>query len=276
MTVPVVRNGGAQYSGIAHWLEEEALLKSALLVSGLVLLGVVVVACKGSDAATNGGGVIITPIAALTQTVPPSGSGSSTVPLTTTAPGTPVPTPNPLIGFTYPIAGSCLPKGDQLMPNAPRPYRNGIHEGVDFYQVDNCAGITRGTEVLAAKPGRVVRADLDYRDITAAEVAAYMANPNTEEALDQFRGRQVWIQHDRGVVTRYVHLSGIAPGITVGATVARGQVVGYVGESGTPESVSNPGAEYHLHFEVRIGEGYLGAGLPPAEVRRLYLQFFAP
>jgi murein DD-endopeptidase MepM/ murein hydrolase activator NlpD len=162
------------------------------------------------------------------------------------------------------------------MPNAPRTYRNGIHEGIDFYQVDNCTAIGRGTPVLAAKAGRVIRADLDYRDITEAEVAAYLANPNTEEALDKFRGRQVWIQHEGGIVTRYAHLSGIAPGITVGATVAQGQVVAYVGNSGTPESVSNPSGEMHLHFEVRVGDSYLGKGQSPAEVRRLYTRLFSP
>lgn len=161
------------------------------------------------------------------------------------------------------------------MPNAPRPYRNGFHEGVDFYSVDSCTVIAKGTEVLAAKAGRVLRADVDYKDITSAEVAQYLASPNTEEALDKFRGRQVWIEHEGGIVTRYAHLSAIAAGITKGASVSEGQVLAYVGESGTPESVSNPGTEHHLHFEVRIGDSYLGKGLSPAEVRRLYQQLFS-
>ncbi len=242
-------------------------------MAGLVTLGVVAVACNSSDAATNGGGVIITPISAITQTAGAATNGPAPASRT---PGTPVPTPDPLTGFSFPIAGGCLPKGDQLMPNAPRPYRNGIHEGVDFYEVDNCTAIAKGTDVVASKAGRVIRADTDYRDISAAEVAAYMANPNTEEALDKFRGRQVWVQHEGGIITRYAHLSAIANGLGVGTTVTRGQVVAYVGESGTPESVSNPGSEMHLHFEVRIGDGYLGKGQPPADVRRLYTQVFAP
>ena len=55
-----------------------------------------------------------------------------------------------------------------------------------------------------------------------------------------------------------------------------GQIVGFVGESGTPESITNPGSEYHLHFEVRVGDSYLGKGLAPAEVRRLYQTLFSP
>jgi hypothetical protein len=36
--------------------------------------------------------------------------------------------------------------------------------------------------------------------------------------------------------------------------------------------VTAPGTQYHLHFEIRIGEGYLGEGVTPAEVRALYEQ----
>ncbi len=75
----------------------------------------------------------------------------------------PVATPE-LTAFSYPIAGACLPSGDQLMPGASRPYRQGTHEGVDFYESDNCTAIGFGTEVLAAKDGKVVRADSDYKD----------------------------------------------------------------------------------------------------------------
>lgn len=173
-----------------------------------------------------------------------------------------------------PIAGGCLPKGNQLMPNAPRTYRRGTHEGIDFYNSDNCTRITRGTRVLAAKAGRIVRADLAYVDVTKKQVDAYLADPNTEASLDQFRGRQVWIDHGNGIVSRYCHLSGIAPGVKVGMTVAAGDLVGFVGESGTPSSVTNPGHEYHLHFELRVGTTYLGSGLPPARVRALYVAAF--
>ena len=207
---------------------------------------------------------------------------------TTPTPGvrieTPVATPTPtaeqvsttLRGFTFPIAGGCLPTGNQLMPNAPREYRKGVHEGVDVYDSDGCAQVSRGTPVIAAKGGHVIRADLDYKDVTYEELARNDANPNSEAALDSFRGRQVWIDHGLGVITRYAHLEGIATGITRGASVAAGQLIAFVGESGTPESLTAPGTEYHLHFEVRIGDSFLGNGLPTAEVRRLYRDLFSP
>ncbi|HLF71735.1 MAG TPA: M23 family metallopeptidase [Dehalococcoidia bacterium] len=224
----------------------------------------------GGNAAGNDGGVVIETVVAQPSATPvvidtkPSSTPTGTQPASS------------LTGFAWPIAGGCLPKGDQLMPNAPRVYRNGIHEGVDFYAVDNCnTTITKGTPVMAAKAGKVIRIDTDYHDLTQAEYDKNNANPNTPEALDSYRGRQVWIDHGNGIVTRYCHLSAIANGLTLGATVTKGQVIGSVGESGTPESLSSPGSEYHLHFELRTGDSYLGKGLSAQEVRNLYTTLFA-
>ena len=210
------------------------------------------------------------------------------------APLTPTPIPAPestaepttapvteVRGLLYPIEGACLPSNDDLMPNAAREYRAGIHQGVDFYGLDNCVSITRGTPVRAVKAGQVIRATLNYQDLTADELQALneriaAGDSGSPDILDAFRGRQVWVDHGGGLVTRYVHLEGIAPGIALGATVEAGQEIGYVGDSGTPESVTAPGSEDHLHFEIWVRDHYLGQGLPPAEVRALYEKAFSP
>lgn len=184
-------------------------------------------------------------------------------------------------GFRYPIEGGCLPDDDNLMPGAPREYRQGVHEGVDFYDSDNCAFVGLDSEVLAAKAGTVIRADHIYRDLTTADIAELEAlvaenggfDPEVE---DTYRGRQVWIDHGDGIVTRYAHLNGIAEDIVVGSVVQAGDVIAYVGESGTPESVTDPGTQVHLHFEIRIGDGYLGEGLAPDAVRSLYEEALQP
>ncbi len=195
---------------------------------------------------------------------------------------TPAPSPQNLAGtgFIYPIAGACLPSTDYQMPNSPREYRAGVHEGVDFYTEYACTQVPAGTPALAAKAGKVIRADHDYVGLTAAELNDLLTRSQSQgytdtEALNRFRGRQVWIDHGGGVVTRYCHLSDIPDDIQVGQAVEQGHVVGYVGDSGTPESVTAPGVEVHLHFEVRIGNSYLGAGLPPDQVRALYEQVFS-
>ena len=198
----------------------------------------------------------------------------------------PTATPEPLDlsvfrGFTYPIKGGCLPKGDQLMPNAPRQYRGGVHEGIDLYSYDNCTPIGKGTAVLAAKGGTVIRADHTYHALTPAELTAANTriaegHANDFDVLDLFRGQQVWIDHGRGIVTRYAHLSDIAANILIGTKVAQGDLIAFVGDSGTPESISAPGVEEHLHFELRAGDDFLGKGLPPAEVRTIYERLFQP
>ncbi len=194
----------------------------------------------------------------------------------------PTPTPPPVIrGFRFPIEGACLPADDDLLPNAPREYRFGIHEGVDFYSGRACTQVERGMPVLAAKTGIVVRADVDYKDITQEEMDGLL-NSSAQQGstapavLDRLRGRQVWVDHGSGVVTRYCHLLSIEPGIADGVAVAAGQVVGHVGNSGTPEGVSDATLENHLHFEIRVGNSYLGQGLSAAETRRLWEEAFSP
>ncbi len=56
-------------------------------------------------------------------------------------------------------------------------------------------------------------------------------------------GRAIVIDHGYGVTTRYGHLSAWA--VTAGQEVHRGDVIGYVGDSGRS---TGP----HLHYEVRI------------------------
>ena len=199
-------------------------------------------------------------------------------------PFTPVPVvsdldPNELRGFTFPIEGGCLPSRDEVMPNAARPYRSGTNEGVDFYHGDVCTPVDQGLPVLAMFAGVVIRADHDYDEITETEANAYIARAEAqgftdEAALEAFRGRQLWIDHGNGVVSRYASLDSIEPSIAVGVAVRAGDVIGRVGESGTAEATTAPGTQIHLHIEVRVEDGFLGEQLATDEVRRLYQRLF--
>ncbi len=210
------------------------------------------------------------------------GGGSSATKTPSAVPATATPAGPDLTvfrGFIYPIRGGCLPKTDTLMPNADRSYRDGIHEGVDFYDVDNCTHIEKGTPIVAAKDGVVIRADHDYHVLTQAELDAADkriadGHANDPDILDLFRGRQVWVDHGKGIVTRYAHTTSIPDNIQVGAHVAQGEIIAAVGDSGTPESLSNPDTELHLHWEVRAGDNFLGKGLPPEGVRAIYEKLF--
>ncbi len=130
----------------------------------------------------------------------------------------------------------------------------------------------RGTAVRAAAAGTVVRVDRDFVDWDAAAMnaaleAAIALGYTPEETLDRIRGRQVWIDQGRQVVTRYAHLDAVAD-LRVGESVTRGQLIGSVGSTGFEEG--GP----HLHFEVRIGDDYLGDWLEGDALVRVIARSF--
>jgi murein DD-endopeptidase MepM/ murein hydrolase activator NlpD len=151
-----------------------------------------------------------------------------------------------------PIAGALLPTDVELLPNAPRDFRAGWHEGIDF-------PADRSTPVHAVAAGTVIRVDRVFADWSAQEREGALADAlalgyTPSATLDRIRGRQVWIDHGIGIVSRYAHLEEVAD-VAVGAYVEAGTVIGFVGSTGFP--AGGP----HLHLEVRLGQSYLGDGL---------------
>src|SRR5258708_31663512 len=133
-------------------------------------------------------------------------------------------------------------------------------------------GAKTGPPGIAAKAGTVVRADRAFTEWSpeerqAAFDAAHALGYTPAATLDRIRGRQIWIDHGGDIVTRYAHLSGVAP-LRPGDAVTQGQVIGAVGSSGYPEG--GP----HLHFEIRIGEDFYGDGLPLPQLRYALLTAF--
>lgn len=173
-----------------------------------------------------------------------------------------------LSNFIVPIQATDITQRDFQMPGAPRHYRLGIHQGLDFYW-------RPGTQIRAAADGVVIRAMHDYQPPTAElfanlQAATGQIGYTSAAIIDIYRGRQVWIQHENGVVSRYIHLRSIDPAITVGAVVSQGRLIGEVGNSGSPSSIKSETADSHLHFELWQGAAtYLGQYLRPIETRHL-------
>jgi len=178
-----------------------------------------------------------------------------------------------LSGFQLPVLGAKLPDADRLLPGARRAYRFGIHQGFDMYPGHVGVPTGYGAPVIAVKAGTVVRADVDYVEVTAEQydeaiAISQEAGTTPEAQLDQLRGRQVWIDHGNGIISRYAHLSGVAPGIVVGDTVDAATVIGFVGNSGMESASRGGNSGAHLHFELRIDGKYLGEGMSPDEIRQ--------
>ncbi len=94
------------------------------------------------------------------------------------------------------------------------------HDGIDIMA-------PRGTPVLAASGGVVMKLFTSERGGTAL----YQLAP------------------DRRTIYYYAHLDRYAPGMAEGRVLRRGEVLGYVGDTGD----AGPG-NYHLHFEVSTTE----------------------
>jgi murein DD-endopeptidase MepM/ murein hydrolase activator NlpD len=119
-------------------------------------------------------------------------------------------------GFICPVAG---PSAFVDSWGAPRPGGR-THKGVDMMGA-------RGTPLVAVGDGYVTM------------------------SYGVLGGNIVWLHADHGVSYFYAHLDGYPAGLANGQRVGRGQVIGYMGDTGNPA----PGA-YHLHFGIYPG----GAG----------------
>ena len=85
----------------------------------------------------------------------------------------------------------------------------------------------------------------------------YASNNGTIETMEYVNsyGYHIIINHNNGYYSVYAHLKGFAPNISVGSTVSRGQVIGYLGSSGWS---TGP----HLHYEIRTCAKYACATNP--------------
>lgn len=172
-------------------------------------------------------------------------------------------------GFVIPIEGATVPDSENLLPNARRNYRNGTHEGVDIF-------CEYGTPVMAGKDGYVI--DISgYQKVPSGFKSRLLdisgKLPETPpEILRVLHGRRITIEHGmtdgKWVVTVYSHLSQVAKGLAMGDFVRQGEIIGYVGCSGTDSEGEKNGS--HLHFEIRINSHYLGEGMTPNQAGRLY------
>jgi murein DD-endopeptidase MepM/ murein hydrolase activator NlpD len=182
--------------------------------------------------------------------------------------------------LTMPLKGGNLPRHPGVWPGARRLYRYGVHKGTDFFNdPGNGTKVSMDTPVFAAGSGKVTRSDTDFVDMDAATYNAVIdscrrAHVCSENNENKLRGCQVWIDHGNGLITKYAHLDRVKPGLKSGMHVQKGDLIGFVGVSGTGENLPGRAKYPHLHFEVWLDGNYLGWGLTPAETIGLYQDVF--
>ena len=178
-------------------------------------------------------------------------------------------------GAVLPASTACpLPSQvPELLPNAPRYYRNGVHRGVDF----NCG---RGNDAFAFRDGTVLLAVRDFVDPFVAQreaslVNAAFASSTPHWILMMLYGNFIVIDHGDiegvGRVTSIsAHLESVDDAIQVGSPVSAGQRLGEIGNAGTNAGSEQTDASVHLHWEVFIDDDFLGAELGVQETSAVY------
>ena len=136
---------------------------------------------------------------------------------TTTPPTTLVPSGPAILPTVFPVLGPCWFADTWKAPRAGGRQ----HEGVDIIAKS-------GTPIYAVSNGTITRVFLD--------------RPGS------LGGNAIRLTASDGTYFHYAHLSAFAEGAGLGATVVAGQVIGYIGSTG---SSSTP----HLHFEYHPGGG---------------------
>lgn len=128
-------------------------------------------------------------------------------------------------GLLFPIDPSPMCEVFDNFGGYSKANGGGGHQGLDI-------GATEGQEVYAVADG-------------------VLEIQHTDQGSSAGLGWRLWVDNpiDGTVQYRYYHLAGFAEGLEVGSEVTRGQVIGYVGDTGN----ASPGG-YHLHFEIRPGE----------------------
>jgi hypothetical protein len=154
-----------------------------------------------------------------------------------------------LIAVLMAIVVPLLPAAAQTAPFDPNQIVFPIVGGEisfidDFYQLRSGGRIHSATDIMTnGEKGLPVVAASDGVVSWIGSTCCYLS-----------------IDHGGGYETWYIHLNndtpgtddglgwGFAPGIEDGTPVAKGQLIGYVGDSGNAEWVGP-----HLHFEIRLG-----------------------
>ena len=183
--------------------------------------------------------------------------------------------------LTAPIPGATFSMAESQLPGAPRHYRDGIHEGFDFFSGMSGRPLAEDEPIVAIADGTIIRIDHEYED-QSPEALQFWATQSPaagfvgQYALDRLRGRQVWIRHAEGHVSRYAHLSMVHPELQLGDAVEQGEAIGLMGNSGVPPTENQPEPPPHLHFELWSPDGttYLGQDLSPLDSHRLVAELF--
>ena len=130
--------------------------------------------------------------------------------------------------YVFPVVGGAQYSHDFGAPRAS----TGFHQGVDLFAPN-------GTPLVAVHDGVVFRVGWNH-----------------------LGGRRLWLDDGQGNLFYYAHLSAYSPLAQENAVVHRGDVIGFMGNSGEAETTPA-----HLHFEIHPQGGW---AVPPFDFLRTW------
>jgi len=152
--------------------------------------------------------------------------------------------PHPTTSTTAPpVTTIPLAEGEVMFPIV-------VGEDDQCFVLDNF-GDCRGTNCSRAHEGVDIMADAGLPIIAVADGTL------TKQYIDRgltYGAGNGWTLTDgaNNIVYKFFHLADFAEGLSEGDEVVQGQVIGYVGETGT-SGAGNSIENFHLHFEYRPG-----------------------
>ena len=121
--------------------------------------------------------------------------------------------------------------------------------GSFIWPAPSCYGITSdyGYRVHPISGAYRLHAGIDIGAVYGAAILAADSGTVTASYYHWSYGNMVMISHGNGYTTLYAHMSAFA--VSTGQSVSQGQVVGYVGSTGSSTAP-------HCHFEIRYNGNY--------------------
>lgn len=182
----------------------------------------------------------------------------------------------------FPIKGVVITNQPNLLPNAERKYRNGIHEGIDIV-------VPFMTPVFASLDGIIMVANTEYKDVDIKTYnnflkTTYRMKKTPEDIYNHILlGKHIIIDHGFGYLpgyrttSTYAHLEKINDK-KVGDFIKKGELIGYVGNSGTKYGALNNRLGAHLHWEIHFenenDKYYLGQNISKESILKLSNKLF--
>jgi murein DD-endopeptidase MepM/ murein hydrolase activator NlpD len=159
-------------------------------------------------------------------------------------------------------------RGGYYRPSGDALSRDFLRYPLEFTEITSEFSLLRRHPILHVQRPHL---GVDFAAPRGTPVRAIAGGTVADSGWEGGLGRCVRIDHPGELESAYGHLARIAPGVTPGTVVTRGQVIGYVGATGL---ATGP----HLHFALSRAGAYVDPlthiGLPQAGVPELARRTF--